>query len=259
MKAKDLHDHMLEIGTWVDWGRGVDGFKIGDPEADVTGIAVAWIALAETVESAHRAGCNLFVTHEDPFYSNIRPDPAAHERTAAQRRFIEENGIIIYRCHDVWDVMPEIGIVDSWAKGLGLEGKPVAEQKYYAVYDIGRMTFRQLARRILERVKPLGQKVVLTVGDPGQAVSRLAIGTGAITDPFLMHSMGADVLLVTDDPFQTTAKGGWCRNMGLPVMIVSHATAEEWGVANLARYLRQQFPEVPVEHFPQGCFYDVVM
>ena len=44
----------------------------------------------------------------------------------------------------------------------------------------------------------------------------------------------------------------------LPLLVVNHATAEEWGLRSLAAYLQAQFPGVPVRHFPQGCLYRVV-
>jgi len=258
MTARDLHEHLVETATWVDWERGVDGFKIGDPDPVVTGIAVGWIAIDAALREAHRLGCNLFVTHEDPFYAEQRPDPGAYPQTAAARHFLEETGLVVYRCHDAWDVWPGVGILDSWASALGFGGEPTAAAKYYAVYEVGPMPAAELASMVLERVRRFGEEAIRLSGCPDAQVSRLAIGTGAITDPFTMVALGADGLLCTDDPLRTTSHLGWCADMGVPVLIVNHATAEEPGVANLAAHLRNQFPDVPVKHLPQGCMYRTV-
>jgi putative NIF3 family GTP cyclohydrolase 1 type 2 len=258
MIANDLHDHLVKTATWVDWERGVDGFKIGDSQAAVSGIAVAWIAIDSALRRAHELGCSLFVTHEDPFYADQRPDPDRYPQTAVARRFLEETGLVVYRCHDAWDVWPGIGILDSWASALGLEGEPVATDRYYAVYEVGPTSAAELAETVLERVGGIGEEAIRLSGDPDAPVSRLAIGTGAITDPFKMLELGADVLLCTDDPLRTTAHLGWCADMGVPVLIVNHATAEEPGIANLAVYLREQFPDAPVEHLRQGCMYRTI-
>lgn len=87
----------------------------------------------------------------------------------------------------------------AWADWLGFKGKPTAKRRYYEVHDIGKIALAELSQRILERVKPLGQEAVHVVGDLKKHVSRIGIGTGAITDYRVMNSLGADVLLLTDD------------------------------------------------------------
>ena len=41
----------------------------------------------------------------------------------------------------------------------------------------------------------------------------------------------------------------------LPLLVVNHASAEEWGMRSLATYLKAQFPGLPIHHLPQGCLY----
>ena len=50
----------------------------------------------------------------------------------------------VYRCHDVWDVIPEIGVIDSWASGLGFTGTPIKKDGYYRVEDVSGQTFGEL-------------------------------------------------------------------------------------------------------------------
>ena len=65
----------------------------------------------------------------------------------------------------------------------------------------------------------------------------------------------ADALLVTDDGMSFWRDGSWALDRDLPLLVVNHATAEEWGMRSLVKYLQVQFPGVPVQHFPQGCQY----
>ncbi|MGQ9514888.1 MAG: Nif3-like dinuclear metal center hexameric protein [Thermoproteota archaeon] len=113
--------------------------------------------------------------------------------------WIDEKGIVVYRCHDVWDNFPEIGIHGAWARWLGFTGKPISEKMYYEVHEVGNITVGELAERILKKVKPLGQDAIYVVGDLNKRVSRIALGTGAATDYREMLNMNADVLLITDD------------------------------------------------------------
>lgn len=265
MRASELDRHMRHVGTWVDWSSTVDTFKAGSPETEVRGIAVAWQSTWPAMKEAHERGCNLFVTHETTFYTPKEDDPALFTSSPARekRAWLEETGMMVYRCHDVWDVMPEYGVLDSWAAGLGLVGPPLAAQKYYAVYTApaGAHTVGDLARHVLDCTAAIGQDLVQFVGAADtlhRPVTRVAIGTGAITRVGIMAVLGAadgrqpDCLIVTDDGFWTSRDGCWALDAGLPLLVVNHGTAEEWGLANLARYLRSQWPEVPVHHIEQG-------
>ncbi len=62
MKAKEVLNHFREIGTWVDWNNTCDEFLHGDPEAEVKGIAAAWIATNDALREAADKGLNLFTT-----------------------------------------------------------------------------------------------------------------------------------------------------------------------------------------------------
>ncbi len=119
-------------------------------------------------------------------------------------------------------------------------------------------TLRELAAHILAKVKPLGQDAVHMVGDPDAKVSRLALGTGAITNYAVMRDMGADVLLLTDDGTRLWESAPWSLDSGVPLLLVNHATAEEPGMMSLAGYLAKQFPKTPVKHMPVGCLYRTV-
>jgi len=193
MKAKELHEHFKSVGRWVNWERTVDRFLAGNPDVEVEGIAVSWMPTFPNLENALKAGCNLFVTHEplyavtiddqgkviggtpfiDPHLRGIRKKIFdKNDVWVKKQKWLEEVGMTVYRCHDFWDDFPEMGI---------------------EIHEFDETTVEDLANRILERVKPLGQEAVHVVGNLRKRVSRIAIGTGAITDYREMHRMGADV------------------------------------------------------------------
>jgi len=261
MKAIDIHKHLKSVGTWADWeGLTCDGFKYGDPQTEIEGIAVGWISTLSALREAVDSGCNMFITHEPTFYSHMEDDKSVFDYPNAKEkvRFLDETGLVVYRCHDVWDVFPEIGIVDSWAEGLGLEGKPLKTQKYYAVYEIGPIKVIDLAKRIGKRVKELGQDTVQVVGDMEKSVSRLAIGTGAITNVRTMFDMGADVILATDDGISFWRDGAWALDLDLPLLVVNHETAEIWGVRNMADYFKKTSPQLKVKSVAMSCMYRTI-
>jgi putative NIF3 family GTP cyclohydrolase 1 type 2 len=265
VRARDVDRHMRAIGSWVNWEQTVDTFKAGDPDAEVRGIAVAWQSQWPTLKAAHAAGCNMFITHEPTYYVHRDDDPGAYRdaHLDAKRAWLTETGMVVYRCHDVWDVVPHHGVRDSWARGLGLAGPPLAEdvRHYYGLYRVPRQPLGNLARHLAERVRDVGQEHVQLVGDETRTVNHLAIGTGAACRVPAMAALrtpeGAapDALLVTDDGMRFWADGSWAIDRDLPLLVVNHASAEEWGMRSLAAYLEAQFPGLPVRQFPQGCLY----
>ena len=256
--ARDVDVHMREIGPYVDWSSTCDTFKAGDPETIVKGIAVSWMSTLANLGEAHARGCNLFVTHEPTFYSHMDDDPAfdGDACTREKRAFLEETGMAVYRCHDVWDRFPDEGILDSWAAHLGLTAEPVASETFMRVVPIAPTTAGDLARRVAERIREFSQEAVQLVGDPQQQVSKVGIGTGAIASGRDYVRMGADVGVVTELVWWREAR--WFQDTGVPLLVVDHTVSEEPGMINLAAYLQRAFPGVPVEYIPTHCPYKLI-
>jgi len=247
MRARDVLEHFRSVGTWVNWQRTCDQFLHGDPDTEVRGIATTWIPSRHVVEQAAAGGANLLVTHEQfdlPFRSG---EAAVEEQVRRKRELLDELGLVVLRCHDTWDRMPEVGIPDAWASHLGFPSEPRPTESFYKVCLLGQATVEEAARRVLERVRELGQDTVLIFGERGKSVSRMAVGTGAITHVVAMRALDADLLLVTDDGVNSWTGVLWALDLDLPMLVVNHCTAEKPGMMAMAGYLRRQFPGTPVE------------
>jgi putative NIF3 family GTP cyclohydrolase 1 type 2 len=263
MKCMDIHDHLRQCVEGIDWTRTTDTFKAGDPERIVRTVAVAWKASWAALREAHARGAELFVSHESICVRAVNgsPEPEvvfALETEKPKFDWLQESGLVVYRCHDVWDRFPGQGIRSAWQQGLALKGQIVVDQYPFLVTEIEPTPLADLAQHVLSRVKPLGQNGVLVTGDLLQRVSRVATGTGAITDPVRMIELGADVGILVDDYYAHVRMGVHMHELGFPTIIVSHGVSEAWGVENLAAHLAQTFPELKVLRIPQPCPYVVV-
>ncbi|MDO8683186.1 MAG: Nif3-like dinuclear metal center hexameric protein [Armatimonadota bacterium] len=260
MKAIDLHEHMRKLGTWVNWEQTTDHCHLGNMETQVKAVAVVWQSRINELKKAVEMGCNLVVTHEQSFY----PEPQVARKNEIQqyeeekRKFAQDTGIVVYRCHDVWDRVPEIGIVHGWGAYLGfgkrLAGDPNATE---AVYASPKPTLRELAEYVLGKTKPLGQDSVEMLGDPNAPVTKVAVGCGAGTHLPSMSALGADVMIATNDGLRYWESGSWALDRGTPVVVVDHCVAEEPGLMNLAKYIGEQFGVKSV-FMQQGPMYKTV-
>ena len=261
MKANEIQAYLRTLnGGWVDETKTVDQFKAGDPEAIVRGIAVGWMGYTWALELAIALGCNLFITHEPTYYDHLDSDdkvfklPGVSER----RRFIQENQLVILRCHDLWDQYPTLGIPDAWADMLGL-GMAIGGEGYFRLYDVSGYSAIEIAQKIARHTRKLGQEAVQLIGPGEKMVNRLAIGTGAITPVFhYVQVLGADIGLCSDDGIAYWREGAYAIDAEFPLIVVNHTVSELAGIGKLAEHLQLQFPQIPVHHIPQRCTYSLV-
>ncbi|MFC2076375.1 Nif3-like dinuclear metal center hexameric protein [candidate division KSB1 bacterium] len=261
MKAGDVQTYLRSLnGGWVNLEKTVDTFKAGDPETVLKGIAVGWMSYTWALRKALDLGLNMFVTHEPTYYDHWdnNPDMFEIDGVPAKKKFIEESGIVILRCHDLWDQYPKIGIPDSWGQQLGFSN-PVGGEGWFRVYDVSGRSAGEVARQVAGKVKVFGQEAVQLIGDEKQQVKRVAIGCGAIT-PYrrFLTELGVDLAICTDDGFTYWRDGALAIDLGLSVILVNHPIAEEYGMELLADRLAQQFPGTKVKHIPQRCMYRII-
>ena len=250
MRAKDFREHCKQVAHWVDWEETWDQFMGGDPHAQVRGIATTWLATNARLREAASLGLNFVIAHEGAFYSSYQGTPSGDRHLAEKRRLINELGITLMRCHDTWDRIPEVGIPDAWARFLGFPTEPRPVESFYKICLVGDSTVEDVTRLVLEKVRPLGQEVIHVIGNREASVHRMAVGTGAITGLPEMLALGADIILATDDGISTTGSGLWSLDLGIPMLIVNHATAELPGMMAMVGYIERHFPGVPVKYLP---------
>ena len=259
--AKDIQAHLRSLnGGWVNLDDTVDTFKAGDPGTEVKGIAVAWMSYTRAIKQALEMGMNMFITHEPTYYEHRDNDPAMFEiaGVTAKKRFIEESGITLLRCHDLWDRYPGIGITDGWGEFLGFSD-PVGSAAYIRAYDAAGRRAGDIARQVAKKVAPLGQEAVEFIGPEDRKVKRVAIGCGAAT-PYLRYlkELKADLAICSDDGMKYWREGALATDLDLPMIIVNHAVSEEYGMKLLADHLAERFPTVTVKHLPQRCMYKLI-
>jgi len=255
MNTNDIREHLLSNAPWVDRSKTVDTVKAGDATREVRTVGVGWIASIGNLRKAVDLGCELFITHEPTYWHHYDPpdDPIrAVEPGLTKRKFLEETGLVVYRCHDVWDSWPEIGIGGSWVEWLGLaDGAVKGDDPWHTLCKIKPVTLREFARRMAEKIAPLGEDSVSVIGDPERIVSRPAVGVGYGGPDKDMVDLGADVLVVCYDGATYWQVRERLAELGAAVICVEHGTSESPGMINLAKYLHETFLELTTHYLDE--------
>lgn len=261
MKGRDIEAHLRSLnGGWVDYRNSVDNWKAGNPDAEVTGIAVGWMSYTWALEKAAALGSNLFITHEPTFFHHLDNDPDVLSRPECKSKLavIEALGLSVLRCHDLWDQYPGIGIADSWGLKLGL-GEPIDGSGYFRVYDGRGREAVEIARELACRVRDLGQPGVHLIGSPRRVIHRIVTGTGAETPYYeMLTNYRADLVVCADDGLWYWRDGAHAIDNGHNIVVFHHHVSEDYGMKLLADHLERTFSQTSVHFIPQTCMYQLV-
>ena len=254
MKAIDINKHLLALADWVNPETTCDKIIIGNPEKEISRALVTWISSYDAIRHAAQNGYDIVITHEPTFWES--PDDLSEmmdkDAGIAKKKYIEDHDLVVLRCHDVWDIIPEIGVNWAWPRFLGFVETPVAisENKCQHRYDVQPMRFSELVEKITKKTAELGEPNLQIIGDKNAIVSKIGIGIGCATDPRITRDMGCDVSLVCDDGTTYWKHLQWAVDDNHPIIRVSHGTSEVPGMVTLAEYINKNLSDVSATHLP---------
>jgi hypothetical protein len=188
------------------------------------------------------------------------PSPAKDqylEVLEIKKRWIESNGLVIIRSHDVPDVIKNFGIPFGLGQKLGFKNEDIIRSKdYYNVYKIEKDTAANIARKIAVKLVDFNQPGVAFYGDPEKIVSTVGLGTGCICDPQQYAELDPDLCIGIDDTIRTWIQTTYAEDTGKPLVVINHGTSEEMGMRLLNEYLSKNIPGIEFMHITQGCSYN---
>jgi putative NIF3 family GTP cyclohydrolase 1 type 2 len=268
LTAKDLNDYLRSL--WKVSEPSVDRIIIGDPDTVVKKIGTCWMPDWETCRKAVEKGVNVLVAHEPTFYTQwdlegkkddflsvgsvLKEDYLRHRDKKV--KWINDAGLVIIRCHDVWDTISKCGIPYALGKVLEFSNDDIIRSRtYYNVYKITPKPAIEVAKHIAERLKSLNQPGVAFYGDENYMVSSVGVGTGWMSDPLIYGDLKPDLYIAIDDVIRTWVQTVYAQETGQPLVVINHGTTEEPGIRLLNAHLDKVFTEIEVVHFYQGCGY----
>ena len=268
MTAKDLNAYLRSLVEVSE--PSVDKIIVGDPDTVISKIGTAWMPYWNTLKEARAAGVNTMVVHEPTFYTHRdleetrwdylnAPSPGKElyvEQVAAKKKWIEESGMVVIRCHDVLDKIEGYGIPFAFGRALGFQDSDIVRSKmYYNVYEIEPQPAVEVARMIALKLRPASQPGVAFYGDENYMVSTVGLGTGCICNPLEFMDLEMDLAIAIDDSINTWTQTTFAEDTGRPLVVINHGTTEEFGMKELSDQLDISLNNYEVIHFKQGCGY----
>jgi hypothetical protein len=169
---------------------GRDGFKAGDTNTPVAGIATTAMATMDVLKQASKIGVNLIVSYEPTFFGR-QDGPAAPTSDGGQggrlggvrglsandpvyqakKDFIDKNGLVVFRRHDNWLARKESEMKAGLAEALGWGQYRIRAND--AHYEVPPASAEQTVALIREKLKlrdglrAVGDRMEELVADKG--------------------------------------------------------------------------------------------
>lgn len=244
-----IQKKLLDQG--IAWrAQTVDTFKAGAPRTEMKGIATTGMATFDLLRRAAQAGKNFVITHEPTFYGHtdqttgLENDPTYQ----AKQRFVADNSLVVFRFHDHAHALRPDPLVAGSARMLGWT--QYASPTEARIYIVPPTTLGELATQVARR---LNSRAIRVAGDPEMRVTRIALGPGYGVPPLTSSfdvavggeapESGGDAEYVLDAAAAGQKKG---------LILLGHMMSEDFGMKEVADWLRTFLPDLPIEWIPAG-------
>lgn len=228
----------------------VDTFKTGDPNTEVRGITTTGMATFDLLRRVASTGRNFVIAHEPTFYNHL--DQTAHlEADAvyqAKQAFVKEHGLVVFRFHDHAHALTPDPLVAGSARMLGIT--QYASPTEPRIYVVPETTLGALATDIVRRLKA---RAVRVVGNPEMKLTRIMLGPGngvPALSPNFDVSIGGEIAESGGNAEYVLDAAAEGQNKG--VILLGHMMSEDWGMQEVATWLKTFLTDVPIEWMPAG-------
>ncbi|WP_420136868.1 Nif3-like dinuclear metal center hexameric protein [Sphingomonas sp.] len=239
-----------------------DTFKIGDPDARITGIATTGMATFRVLRRAVAERRNFIITHEDTWFRDndivdfLGDDPIY----LAKKAFIDRNKLIIWRNHDLAHRMRPDPLFAGQLRALGWVADPIVPAPRMPIVTLPKpMTLRALARYAAGRTGTHSHRVV---GDPDMIVRKVAVGVG-YAFPSLPSLPDVDAIVGGESAegsagtLPTMDQSAFAADMttlGHPrgIIFLGHMGTEDSPMQLVANWLGGFVRDIPIAFLPAG-------
>jgi len=245
MKALDFKKYLEKISPGLS---SEEDFRFGDPNIEVKGILVSWMATEKAIEKAIDEDCNLMVVHEGLFY------PYEFQRDENFEKYLTwsvnhkrlmmlcEHNITVFRAHGTLD---RLCILDAFAEALGLP-EPTVKQGYIRIYDVPPITVEDLA---LDVKKKLNLKAVRIVGNSHRRIRRIGLPWGglglSLNISFLEELLRYDPQVLIAGETDEYAMY-YILDADVDMIETGHSVSENIGLKRFVGKLQEDYPETKI-------------
>lgn len=233
---------------WVNWNQTTDQMLISNNKRTVSKVYVTWTATKSVILQAIDNDVDIIISHENPFYLESTSLPIKIKEMRNEKiALLEENNIAVYRCHDLWDLYPEFGVRDQWSDILPFDFNTCETYRFHSYTDYISTDIKEVEEILLSELGKYHEEGFIIIGDRDRKVTKIGMGTGAMTNIPEMIRNDVDLAIVTDDGINNWTDIQLAMDSEISVIVVNHATSEIKGIKKLSSILSDRFPDIEID------------
>jgi putative NIF3 family GTP cyclohydrolase 1 type 2 len=245
---------LIKQNSGITWNERStrDTFKIGDPDAEVKGIATTMMTTFGMLKRANQAGLNMVITHEDTFWNDPdnTKDLTSNELYLKKTEFIKNNGMIVWRNHDNMHAMKVDVTVTGTLRSIGVKGGENFGMRAQ-VLPIPEMTLGEFASQCKRLA---GIRALRCVGNSQAKISKILDGPGYATPRFTLET---DVVVggesqEADGGFDNVEYVADAASLGMNkgLVMLGHVMSEQPGQEDYGKWLETFVKGVKIQYVP---------
>lgn len=256
--AREVVDEIIKNTLGTPLNKTVDVFKEGNPDDQVTGIAVCMFATMEVLREAVKNKCNFIITHEPLYYNHLdatdqfKNDPVFNEK----RKYILDNKLIIWRFHDYLHRAKPDRVLLAMAEKL--DWKTYSKNEYYTQYQIPETTLEEVIKHLQAKIPGTSFNVV---GNPSAKISNICFTPGSPGS--MMHiqcfrTMNVDLVIGGEVQQWETyeyVRDAVAQGKNKAIIFMGHIPSENPGMEYTPDWLKTFITEVPIVFIDCGASY----
>jgi putative NIF3 family GTP cyclohydrolase 1 type 2 len=232
---------------WME--RTVDTFKAGNPEDEVTGIAVCMFADMKILKEAVANHCNMIITHEPIFY-NGQDETANLQKSDVYKeklKYLNDHKLIVFRFHDHIHRTKPDGICAGMVDKLGWKSNMV--DSTYLYFQFKEQTLSEFVNKISSILKT---KEFRVVGDKDLKFTKVSMSVGAsgsLAHLRQLQDERTEVLVAGEaQEWETYQYVNDAVLLGkkMAAIFLGHIPSEEAGMEYCADWLGRFIKDVPI-------------
>jgi putative NIF3 family GTP cyclohydrolase 1 type 2 len=222
----------------------------------VTGIVTTMFPTLEVIARTAKAGANLIIAHETPFYNNQDETDWLKDDDAFKYKMelLNKHKIAIWRFHDYWHRHEPDGIIMGNLLKLGWE-KHYDTRKPRLITLPQPMSIKSIAKLAKDK---LGISTVRVVGNISQMCTTIYLAFGYMDSKrqiAAIQEFKPDLILSGETREWETVeriRDGLLMGQKTSLIVLSHSVSEEAGMDYAAKWLASKVPGIKIIHIPSN-------
>ncbi len=254
LTAKQVFDIMISETPDAPFARTVDKLRSGSADQEVTGIVTTMFPTIEVINKTIKAGANMIIAHETPYYNNddatdwLKDDPAFNYKMD----LLNKNKIAIWRMHDHWHAKkPVDGIHMGNLIELGWDKYDLSVPRMVTLPQP--MSLQSIVTLVKKKLEIPQVRLVGNLNQPCQKIYMAFGYMDSKAQIAAINKYKPDLILSGETREWENVervRDGLAMGEKTALMVLSHAVSEEAGMKYAAAWLQPKVGNIKVTHIP---------